>query len=69
MIGTIRKHSKWLWWIIAGLTVVSFVYWGVAPSQRNASGTRISGDYGTLYGHKITQQEFINARSEFYLFY
>ena len=38
MIGTIRKHSKWLWWIIAGLTVVSFVYWGVTPATRNASG-------------------------------
>jgi hypothetical protein len=35
MIGTIRKHSKWLWWIIAALTVISFLYWGVAPSARN----------------------------------
>jgi hypothetical protein len=69
MIGTIRKHSKWLWWIIAGLTVISFIYWGVTPATRNASGARISGDYGTLYGHKITQQEFLNARNEFFLFY
>ena len=68
MIGTIRKHSKWLWWLIAGLTVVSFVYWGVAPSQRNNGGGG-GGQFGTLYGHKITQQEYINARNEFYLFY
>jgi hypothetical protein len=68
MIGTIRKHSKWLWWIIAALTVISFLYWGVAPSARNG-GIGGNGDYGTLYGHKITAQEYGDARSEFYLFY
>jgi len=68
MIGTIRKHSKWLWWIIAALTVVSFLYWGVAPSARNG-GIGGNGDYGMLYGHKITQQDYINARNEFRLFY
>ena len=68
MIGTIRKHSKWLWWIIAGLTVVSFLYWGVAPSARNG-GIGGNGDFGSLYGHKITQQDYINARNEFRLFY
>jgi len=69
MIGTIRKHSKWLWWVIAGLTVVSFLYWGAAPATRNGGGVIGSGGYGTLYGHKITAQEFEDARSEFYLFY
>ena len=29
----------------------------------------MNGDYGTLYGHKITQQEYLDARNEFYLFY
>jgi hypothetical protein len=68
MIGTIRKHSKWLWWIIAGLTVISFLYWGAAPASRNG-GAGGNGDYGTLYGHQITAQEYENARREFYLFY
>jgi hypothetical protein len=68
MIGTIRKHSKWLWWIIAGLTVISFLYWGVAPSARNG-GIGGSAGYGSLYGHKISQQDYVNARNEFYLFY
>jgi hypothetical protein len=68
MIGTIRKHSKWLWWVIAGLTVISFIYWGVAPTTRNR-GRGISGGLGSLYGHKITQQEYLDARNEFYLFY
>ncbi len=68
MIGTIRKHSKWLWWIIAGLTIISFIGWNIAPANRNG-GVGGNGVYGTLYGHKITQQEYINARNEFYLFY
>ena len=38
MIGTIRKHSKWLWWFIAGLTIISFIYWGSAPATRNSGG-------------------------------
>jgi hypothetical protein len=68
MIGTIRKHSKWLWWVIAGLTIISFIGWNIAPANRNG-GVGGSGGFGTLYGHKITRQEYINARSEFYLFY
>jgi len=68
MIGTIRKHSKWLWWIIAGLTVISFLYWGAAPATRN-SGIGGAAGYGSLYGHKITAQEFEDARREFYLYY
>jgi SurA N-terminal domain len=68
MIGTIRKHSKWLWWVIAGLTIISFIGWNIAPANRNG-GIGGNGTYGTLYGHKITQQDYINARNEFYLFY
>ena len=69
MIGTIRKHSKWLWWLIAGLTIISFIGWNIAPANRNNNGEGGGGKFGTLYGHKITQQEYINARNEFYLFY
>jgi hypothetical protein len=68
MIGTIRKHSKWLWWVIAGLTIISFIGWNIAPVSRNG-GVGGGGGYGTLYGHKITRQEYINARNEVYLFY
>jgi len=33
MIGTIRKHSGWLWFVIIAATVISFVYWGAGPSR------------------------------------
>src|SRR3974377_1022131 len=68
MIGTIRKHSKWLWWIIAGLTIISFLYWGAGPTARSGNGRAIS-DFGTIYGRKITRQDYINARNAYYIFY
>jgi hypothetical protein len=71
MIGTIRKHSKWLWWVIASLTIISFVigysFMGTNNSRNGGAGG--TGSFGTMYGRKITQQDFLNARSEFYLFY
>ena len=71
MIGTIRKHSKWLWLIIIVATVISFVYWGAGPSRMgggNGGGTA-TGDFGSISGHKVTQQAFFDARNDFYLFY
>ena len=72
MIGTIRKHSKWLWLIIIIATVISFVFWGAGPSRLGGDGGGgggVSGDYGSVYGHKITQPAFLEARNEYYLFY
>jgi len=68
MIGTIRKHSKWLWVVIITLTVISFIYWGAAPAQRGGGG-RGSGDFGSINGKKITQQQYLDAFHEFQLFY
>ena len=67
MIGTIRKHSKLLWWTVGSLTVVSFLYWGAAPSRTGGRGGRDSGNYGSIYGHKITPEAFRNAEDEVYL--
>jgi hypothetical protein len=67
MIGTIRKHSSWLWWIVAGLTIISFVWWGATPGTRNGGG-RYAG-YGTIYGKPVTREEFAAAQRDFYLYY
>ena len=68
MIGTIRKHSKWMWWVVAGLMAISLLWWQSAAPSRGGGGIA-SGNYGSIYGHKITQEEYINGRNEFYLFY
>jgi SurA N-terminal domain len=71
MIGTIRKHSGWLWFVIIAATVISFIFWGAGPSRMGGGGDgRVaSSDFGTIYGHKVTQQAFIDARNGFDLFY
>ena len=71
MIGTIRKHSGWLWFVIIAATVISFIYWGAGPSRMGggSDGRVASSDFGTIYGHKVTQQAFIDARNGFDLFY
>ena len=66
MIGTIRKHSKWLWWFIAGLTIISFIWWGTAPGSRN-SGGRGSGDLGSIAGRKVTPDAYLGAKDEVYI--
>jgi hypothetical protein len=68
MIGTIRKHSTWLWWLIAGLTIISFIYWGAGPMARMGGG-RVIGGLGSIYGHKITPEDYIEAKNDFSLFY
>jgi hypothetical protein len=69
MIGTIRKHSKWLWWFIAGGTIISFIYWGAGTSRMSGDGRgSVSGDYGTIYGRKITDRTYRDAQVEFMLF-
>jgi hypothetical protein len=67
MIGTIRKHSAWLWWVVAGLTIVSFVIFMGNGGTRNG-GAR-NGGYGILYGKTVTPEQVEAARRDFYLFY
>jgi hypothetical protein len=67
MIGTIRKHSKWLWLIIITATILSFVVF-FSPTQRMGGGGG-SEDFGSIYGKKITRDDYLEARREFYLFY
>jgi hypothetical protein len=70
MIGTIRKHSKWLWLIIATLTIVSFVYY-FNPAQRmgGGGGGNASADLGSINGEKITPDAYASALREVDLFY
>ena len=68
MIGTIRKHSSWLWIIIAGLTIVSFVvFMGTGPAR---NGRHNAGNgFGTLYGKEVSAEDYTRGQREFYLYY
>lgn len=69
MIGTIRKHSKWLWAVIITATIISFVYWGAKPMGNGGGGGHSTGDFGSINGKKVTAAAFVGAENEFRLFY
>ena len=51
------------------ITCITFVFWGVGPARNGGGGGRGAGDFGTMYGHKITQQDYVEAQNEYYIFY
>jgi hypothetical protein len=65
MIGTIRKHSTWLWIIIITVVIVTFVFWGSQTSRVDSGGG--SGNYGTINERRITRDELAEAQQEVYL--
>src|SRR5689334_12177597 len=70
MIGTIRKHSKWLWAIIITITIISFVYF-FNPATRSAGRDRgqQEGNYGSINGEPIKLADRDNAMREVSLRY
>jgi peptidyl-prolyl cis-trans isomerase D len=66
MIGTLRKHQTWLWMIIIGFTVVSFV-WYFSPYQRMNGSQRGGLNLGSINGEAITEEAYVNARNEIML--
>jgi hypothetical protein len=67
MIGTIRKHSTWLWIVIIVVVIFTFVYWG--SSSRMDSGRLGKANFGLIDGEPITKDEFGDAQREVYLRY
>lgn len=62
MIGTIRKHSQTMWWVIIVAVIVTFVIWG--SKTNTVDGHSGSGNYGTMNGQVITPLLFDEARRE-----
>ncbi|HZF00796.1 MAG TPA: SurA N-terminal domain-containing protein [Methylomirabilota bacterium] len=67
MFRFLRKH-RWILIIAMAVTAISFVtFMGSGPSRNGGGGA--TGDFGSIYGHKITQRDYVNAQNEFKLFY
>ncbi len=69
MIGTIRRHQKWLWAVIITLTVISFVIYFSPYSKMNRSERRGPIELGTINGQRITEESFWSAEHEITLRY
>jgi peptidyl-prolyl cis-trans isomerase D len=67
MIGTIRRHQKWLWGVIIVATILSFTVY-LSPTQRYGamSGSHGSSgpDLGSVNGEPVTPDQFVEAERE-----
>ncbi len=68
MIGTIRKHSKWLWGIIIAVTIVTFVLF-FNPASGGRGYRRGTEKLGSVDGVPITRGELDDATRETELYY
>ncbi|MEY4201265.1 MAG: Peptidyl-prolyl cis-trans isomerase [Verrucomicrobiota bacterium] len=62
MIGTLRKHSQWLWAIIIVVVIISFVVF-FSPDARLGRGAG-NADYGTLYGEPVKREDLLQAYAD-----
>src|SRR5271170_1357013 len=70
MIGTIRRHQKWLWMVIIAATIISFVYFLSPSSRNNNQGPDMSGiNLGSINGEPITPDQFKAAEQEARILY
>lgn len=69
MFAHIRRHQKWLWIVISGLVIISFVWYFNPNQQMGAPGAGTGGPVGSIYGNPITQKEYAEAYRESILNY
>lgn len=64
MIGTLRKHSQWLWVIIIIITCVSFVIFFTPEVDNLGGGGRGEENFGTLHGKPVKREDLLQAGAE-----
>jgi hypothetical protein len=68
MFGTIRKHQTWLWVFVIAVVSLSMVVF--FSSDAGLSRTRMrEGDFGSINGRPISQEDYLNAFQEVKLAY
>src|ERR1041385_4139783 len=64
MFGTIRRHQKWLWIVISGVTIISFVAF-FSPQQRRQRGwTGPHDQVGSINGRPVSRDQYATAQRE-----
>jgi hypothetical protein len=73
MIGTIRRHQKWLWGVIIAATIVSFTAY-LSPTSKYGGGIGSSSpssapDLGSINGEPVTPGQLQAAEREAAIFF
>ncbi len=62
MIGTLRRHSQWLWGIIITVVIITFVIFFTPSVGSNRGGG--GANYGTIYGQPIKHDDLAQAYTD-----
>jgi hypothetical protein len=72
MIGTIRRHQKWLWGVIIAATISTFVVY-LNPSSKYSGGMGSSSseapNLGSINGERVTPEQLQAAEREAAIFF
>ena len=70
MFANIRRHQKWLWYVISAAVIISFT-WYLNPSQRQGGGGggMFQQNVGSINGRPVTRNEYLDAQKEAHLKY
>src|SRR6476619_6318646 len=69
MFANIRRHQKWLWYVISAAVIISFT-WYLNPSQRQGGGGGMfQQNVGSINGRPVSQSEYLDAQKEAHLKY
>ncbi|HUS34514.1 MAG TPA: SurA N-terminal domain-containing protein [Verrucomicrobiae bacterium] len=70
MFANIRRHQKWLWYIIASAVIISFT-WYLNPSNQGGrgGGGMFNSNVGTINGRPITRTQYGDVQKDALLKY
>ena len=68
MFGTFRKHQTWLWVFIIVVVSLSMVVFFSSDAGMSRGRVR-EGDFGSINGRPISQEDYFNAHQEVKLAY
>src|SRR4051812_33570733 len=64
MFANIRRHQRWLWYVISAAVIISFT-WYLNPSNRGGGrGGMFEGSVGTINGRQISRTEYLDCVKE-----
>lgn len=69
MFASIRRHQKWLWFLIIAVVILSFVVFFSPTSRYDRGGRGGDTDLGTIDGKPIARDQFIATYRESLLSY
>lgn len=64
MFASIRRHQQWLFAIIIGVVIISFVIFFTPDVGRGFRRGSRGNEFGTVYGQPVTRDEYVEARQE-----